>query len=325
MIHRWVLLVAMFLPGCAATFADEQVSPPPAGVKTNDLPQGDKGIAARYTGDEGISSDPAVVFHDDFEADQLGKSWDQVKTRGTSKTPAVETETAPAFVRGARSARVALSKGGWEDITLYKRLVPSRDEIYMRHYVRYGRDYGYHGHGGSGFCGSAQPQGFGPGGSAGRAPKGDSSFWGTLEPIGRIGREWKPPGALIFYAYWWKMKPDGKGKHWGNWFRPEPDHVPPLETWICLEWRVKVNTPEREDGELDCWIDGIKCGEFRGINWRSTESLKLNQIWLSLWLEDGSYEKAGGGTTRTVWYDDVVVATTYIGPKTPSRTSKPGR
>ncbi len=303
MIHRIILAAAILTGGAVACAGDQAVPPEAVG-----------GISARYPGDEGISKDPAVLFHDDFEADPPGSRWDQVGTRGASETPAVQAETSPAFVRGSRSARAVLSRGGLNDITLCKRLTPGQDEVYMRHYVRYGRDYGYHGHGGSGFCASSRPEGFGPGGHAGRAPKGDAFFWGTLEPIGSNGR-WKPPGALIFYAYWWKMKPDGRGKHWGNWFRPETDQVPALETWICVEWRLKVNTPGREDGELDCWIDGIKRGEFRGINWRSAESLKLNQVWLSLWLEEGSYEKAGGGATRTVWYDDVVVATKYIGPK----------
>jgi hypothetical protein len=192
-----------------------------------------------------------------------------------------------------------------------KWLKPGHDELHMRYYVRYGKDYGYHGHGGGGFMADAGSGGFK---GAGKAPDGDKHFWATLEPIGP--REWDPPGALVFYAYWWKMKPDGRGNYWGNWFRPEPDQVPKRETWVCCEWRVKANTAGREDGELDCWIDGQKRGEFRKINWRSADTLRVNKVQLSLWLEPGAYARAGGGTTRTVWYDDVVVATRYIGPKT---------
>ncbi len=272
------------------------------------------GLAAKYPGDEGVGKDPAVLFHDDFESGAPGERWDLLQSKGKAAAPAVEAEKDPAIARGAASARATLRKGGYEDIGFFKRLVPGRDEVFMRHYVRYGRDYGVHSHGGSGFCASSQPQGFGPGGHAGRAPEGDKFFWSTLEPIGRA-TPGKSPGALIFYSYWWKMKPDGKGKHWGNWFRPEVDAVPPLETWICIEWRVKANTPGLEDGELDCWIDGVKRGSFRGINWRSAESLKVNQVSLSQWLEERGYEGSGGGTTRTVWYDDVIVATKYIGPR----------
>ena len=51
----------------------------------------------------------------------------------------------------------------------------------MRHYVRYGKDYGYHSHGGSGFVADA---GKGQFKGAGEAPDGDKFFWATLEPIG---------------------------------------------------------------------------------------------------------------------------------------------
>ena len=275
----------------------------------------EQGLAAKYPADQGIGRDPAVLFHDDFETGDPGATWDEIKQRkvrgaGTVADP-VQGEVGPGIVRGRRSARVRLTPDTWEDITLIKRLKPGHDELFMRHYVRYGADYGYHGHGGSGFMADA---GKGQFKGAGKAPDGDKFFWATFEPIGP--RDWDPPGALIFYAYWWKMKPDGRGNHWGNWFQPQPDQVPALETWTCIEWRVKVNTPGKSDGELDGWINGQQVGEFRDINWRSVASLKPNMVQLSLWLEPEKYARSGGGNSRTVWYDDVVVATKYIGPKT---------
>jgi hypothetical protein len=272
------------------------------------------GLAASYAGDVGIGKDPAVLFHDDFETGAPGERWDLLRTKGRGSEPALDLERDPSVARGAASARAVLRKGGFEDITLFKRMNPGRDELFMRHYVRYGRDYGFHSHGGSGFCASSETRGFGPGGHAGRAPEGDRFFWSTLEPIGRAAPG-RPPGPLIFYSYWWKMKPDGRGNHWGNWFRPDVDQVPPLETWLCVEWRVKANRTGQQDGELDCWVDGVRRGSFRDIAWRSAETLKVNQVSLSLWLEERAYEASGGGTTRTLWYDDVVVATRYIGPK----------
>jgi hypothetical protein len=257
-----------------------------------------------------------VLFHDDFEDGRIGGRWDEISRRkgrgATDGSDPVGEETAPAIARGSRSARVQLRKDGHEDVTFVKRLTPGHDELFMRHYVRWGKDYGYHGHGGSGFMADAGRGGFK---GAGKAPDGDKHFWATLEPIGRGDRP--PPGALIFYSYWWKMKPDGKGNHWGNWFQPSPDQIPARESWVCVEWRVKANTAGKDDGELDCWIDGRKCGEFRNINWRSTDALKVNRVQLSLWLEPAAYERSGGGSTRTVWYDDVVVATRYIGPRRP--------
>jgi hypothetical protein len=285
-----------------------------SGSCATDVATAAEGLAAKYPGDRGIADDAAVLFHDDFESGDLGVKWDDVSRRVgrgvTTATEPVSAETRPQIARGKRSAKVQLNVDGYEDVTLIKWLRPGHDELFMRHYVRYGNDYGYHGHGGSGFMADGGTGGFK---GAGKAPEGDKFFWATLEPIGP--REWKPPGALIFYAYWWKMKPDGRGNHWGNWFRPTPDQVPELETWTCVEWRVKTNMPGEENGELDCWINGKKCGEFRQINWRSSDSLKINKVQLSLWLEPSAYARTGGGTTRTLWYDDVVVATKYIGPK----------
>ena len=46
------------------------------------LPEGNNGIAARYPGDAGIGSDPAVIFADDFEsygsAAGLASRWNEV-------------------------------------------------------------------------------------------------------------------------------------------------------------------------------------------------------------------------------------------------------
>lgn len=271
------------------------------------------GLAAKYPGDAGIGKDESVLFHDDFETGEIGNSWDEIVRRKqrqiTDETEPVMADETIVHGPGKRSARVQINKVGHEDVTFVKWLRPGYDELHMRYYVRYGTDYGYHAHGGSGFMADAEKGNFK---GAGKAPDGDKFFWATLEPIGP--REWDPPGALIFYAYWWKMKPDGRGNHWGNWFQPKPDQVPKLETWVCVEWRVKANDAGEKDGELDCWVDGKKCGEFREIDWRSTNALKVNKVQISLWMEAEGYKKNGGGMTRTVWYDDVVVATKYIGP-----------
>jgi hypothetical protein len=271
----------------------------------------DDGLAAKYLKDAGIGKDNAVLFHDDFEGETVGGAWDEVtrrKGRGATDTAdPVASETDKDIARGKRSARVQLRKDGHEDATFVKHLKPGHDELFMR----YGQDYGYHGHGGGGFMADA---GKGEFKGAGKAPDGDKHFWATLEPIGpRTGAD--PPGAIIFYAYWWKMKADGRGNHWGNWFEPKVVQVPKREAWVCVEWRVKANAAGKADGELDCWVDSKKAGEFRNIEWRSADALKVNKVQLSLWLEPAGYAKAGGGTTRTVWYDDVMVATRYIGPK----------
>jgi len=257
------------------------------------------GLAAKYPGDAGIANDAAVLLHDDFEDGKLGAKWDWVRS-----PKSIFTETDAKIVRGKQSLRSQLTKGKDIDNGMWKRLTPGQEVLHMRHYVRYGDDFGYVSHGGSGFCASARKGGgFGPGGHAGRSPKGDMYFWNTLEPIGRRGR-WKAPGRLIFYSYWWKMKADGRGNFWGNWFQPDPPQNPGKGKWRCVEWRVKCN-----------WVDGVKCGERKDVNWRSSAALKVNQVSIGIYLPNKGYDGPEGGTTRTLWYDDIVLATKYIGPK----------
>lgn len=129
------------------------------GLSANVARGQDKGLAAKYPKDVGIGRDKAVLFHDDFEDGKIGAAWDEVNRRkgrgATDDTEPVEAETDKAIVRGKRSAKVQLRKDGHEDVTFVKWLKPGHDELYMRHYVRYGKDYGYHGHGGSGFMADA--------------------------------------------------------------------------------------------------------------------------------------------------------------------------
>ena len=159
-MHRAVPLLAVLLvPGLA--------------------PAADDGLAAKYPKDAGISKDKAVLFHDDFEGEKVGGAWDEItrrKGRGaTDDTDPVAAETDKDIVRGTRSARVQLRKDGHEDATFVKHLKPGHDELFMRYYVRFGADYGYHGHGGGGFMADAGKGGFK---GAGKAPDGEKHFWG---------------------------------------------------------------------------------------------------------------------------------------------------
>jgi hypothetical protein len=182
----------------------------------------ERGLAAKYPNGFGIGRDRAVLLHDDFEGEPLGGKWDETVRRENREAKGddkpVRAETDRAIARRTRSARVQLRIDGYEDDTLVKWLRPGYEELFMRHYVRYGSDYGFQGHGGSGFMAEAGKGGFK---GAGKAPDGDKFFWATLEPTGRPGRwPWESPGAVIFYAYWRRMKPDARGDYWGNCFQP---------------------------------------------------------------------------------------------------------
>jgi hypothetical protein len=72
---------------------------------------------------------------------------------------------------------------------------------------------------------------------------------------------------------------------------------------------VKANTPGKRDGRIAFWIDGALAGDFTNLRLRDVDTLKANQVSLGLYTKNGAIK-----SPCTMWYDDVVVATSYIGP-----------
>ncbi|MBI3418486.1 MAG: hypothetical protein HY043_24610 [Verrucomicrobia bacterium] len=115
-------------------------------------------------------------------------------------------------------------------------------------------------------------------------------------------------------------------KCWGNgFFPPGPGKgtaagaarvIPPLNRWQCWEFMIQANTaPDKADGKQAMWVDGELVGEFTGIRWRSDLDLKVNCIWLEHYgYDEGAPTKQYWKASQSVWFDDVVVVSRYIGP-----------
>ena len=74
------------------------------------------------------------------------------------------------------------------------------------------------------------------------------------------------------------------------------------------------------DGRQAMWLDGKLVAEFTGIRWRSDPELKINCFWLQHYgYDDSDPTKGTHKEKQTVWFDDVVVATEYIGVRTPGK------
>lgn len=101
------------------------------------------------------------------------------------------------------------------------------------------------------------------------------------------------------------------GKYWGQGFSKTPYAIPDPGKWYSVEFMAKCNTPGKPDGKVTLWIDGEKLAHHKRINWRSSAKLKLNAFWLMLYVTNNTAKK---NKINTVWFDDVVVATDYIGP-----------
>jgi hypothetical protein len=264
------------------------------------------GIAAKYPGDEGIAKDPAVILHENFEARRIDlKKWSSV----SNKSGALRLTRRKADVHGGRGAlQVTATRGKNTGGHLFKRFKKGYDRLHARFCVKFAEDIDYVHHFVQ-MVGELPPTAW-PTGGAGQRPEGDKKFSVGIEPWGKWGK-YPPPGGWHFYCYWWKMPRGGDGNCWGSGFSEKAYAVPERGKWYCVEFMVKCNTPGKDDGEVALWIDGSGLAHHKGINWRSNEKLKLNAFWLMLYVTE-QYAKTN--KVNRVWFDDVVVATEYIGP-----------
>jgi hypothetical protein len=266
-------------------------------------------IAAKYPGDRGIVKDERVLLHEDFEAGRIDRqTWTTVKN--AEEALSFTSEVPPAS-SGTRSLLVTATLGKNTGGHLFRRFKPGAKRMHARYYVRFAEDCDRIHH----FVrlGGDWPPVQWPTGGAGERPRGDDRFSTGIEPCASW-KEFAPPGAWHFYTYWCRMKRHGDRRYWGNSFRPEPPVAPERGRWYCVEMSVTCNTVGKADGRQAVWIDGKKVGDFGGFEWRTAEPLDCNFFLLMLYVTDRWTKHA---VTR-VWFDDVVVATEYVGPIKPA-------
>jgi hypothetical protein len=303
------------------------------------LPEG-AGLAAGYPGDRGISAAPGVIYATDFE--QGIEAPMQARRGGVSIT------SEPGMARSGKSAaRIVATRGKDNGGDLLIEWQPGLERVFVRVYARFDKNAVMPSH----FInvgGHTRTYRHRLGGAAGLLPPGDEngSFRTTLEPPTDPGGSWK------FYTYWHEMrswqtpegKPDGRpNAYYGNNF-PSLKPTPPLQrdAWICLEYMIQLNTPGEHDGEMAFWIDGVNYGHwkpgqpagrwlretfhtrgryfdnhrdpkpFEGFNWRTHESLKINRAMLQ-WYHGSSY-RGSEVDEHIVYFDNLVIASSYIGP-----------
>jgi len=273
------------------------------------LPSG-PGLAAAFPGDRGIAENPQVIFADDFESGPLGEGWDEARNpAGKVLTFAVPGADAGEGL-GRRCLRVeahlANDTGG--GLTKW---FESAETLFIRFYTRFDAQCDYVHHfvtlrANKGLLGSHRWSGFG---GAGLKPEGTERFSTAIEPWGNWGR-WPAPGRWNFYSYWHEMAPARDGKYWGNSFGVPDAPLIARDRWICVEFMLQHNTPDRPDGEQAFWIDGVLQGHWQGINWRKTASLRANALTLESYVTDRWTQNP----VNVVCFDNVVIARAYVGP-----------
>ncbi len=215
--------------------------------------------------------------------------------------------------------RVPAGRGGAD---LVKVLPTTYDRLYTRWYIQYepGFNFAAPNHGGGLHAGDRDYLG-----RSGIRPDGDDTFgvW--------VDYSTQSPHTPFFYTYYRGMYQDctdPNGSCWGDslpciydaggTFCTNPAHRPaqPLVDlhggqWYCIEMMVDAGTPSANGvgatGALALWVDGQPLGAWDQLWLRTTPSVKLSLLWLSLFHHDGAHSVAG------VLYDDVVVSTERVG------------
>jgi len=289
------------------------------------LPEGDKGIAAKYPGDAGIAKDPAVVLHDDFEdvskAEDLGRKWDAVFQMHCTRI----AEEAANVNGGRKSLEFRVPKQETELANaVSKFLKEEREVLFLRYYSKYEKGFDQIGSSHNGATISAHYHKDGRA-TPGQRADGTNKFLICFENW-RGEDKTKTPGDLNVYIYH-PGQFDGFGDHFfpsgtvipssynrsgaatfGKQFVGRQDIIPELDRWYCYEVMLKANTVGRKDGRVACWLDGKLIADFPGLRLRDVETLKIDHFGIGLHI--------GSNTRREnrKWYDDVVAATSYIGP-----------
>lgn len=284
------------------------------------LPEGHNGIAAGYASDDGIASDPRVTFADNFESytspSQLTSTGGYLNYYQASNI-AFDTSI---FFAGTKSLRLRMPSTGSEvSNAIVRRISPAQDIIFMRVYGRYQPSYSGVNSAHNGLRISGKYTG------PGRRPNGTDFFLVNVE---NSRHEEGEPGFTHAYVYhpeqddiygerWF---PDGSTRNgsqsFGSDFIARPNVNPARGVWISYEVMIKLNTPGSRDGRVAVWQDGALVADWTGLRFRDVNTLKIDEIQL---------ENGGQRSTQQndKWYDDLVVATSYIGPMSTGSVARP--
>ena len=288
------------------------------------LPEGAIGIAAAYIKDGGIFSDEDVVFAEDFESysniEELSAKWNEV-----GKTGYIDLSSqAKEGIGGKRSLemRIPLSEQSLGNV-LAKKFDTKQDTVFVRYYTRFDSDFDLglkFSHTSCAIYGSTDGQ-LSPGVSA----DGKNKLYAALMTY-RDAREddsVPPPGelAINLYSpeqrYEWGDKvfptgvvlPNSSLKfNFGPDFVARPNSVPWRGHWYCRELMFKTNTPGKRNGRVAVWTDGKLIADFMNLRVRDVESLKLDGVRFGLYANKNDQREV------KKWYDNIVIATSYIGP-----------
>ena len=265
-------------------------------------------IAAQYPNDVGIRNHPSVIYATGFEsANWLTTDFPsniQVVYLGGSdqsarpQWAAAEAHTGMGSLRHRQLAGTNLPHGmtimGFQGV----------DEIYMRWYRKYEAGYRWG-------CQAAKNNGV-------YAVVGPNISEACVQPTGydkfsfRAQDERRSSSTTgEFFGALYSYHPHANNGGCGEWYSQNMSGIKYQQSgvWYSYEIYLKANTAGQSNGVIKLWVNGELRGQQTGLEFRYTDSLKINQVYL--------YGSTGGCQTpytQDVWDDNLVVAKEYIGP-----------
>lgn len=261
-----------------------------------------------------------TVFCEDFEGPNPKSRYDDYDGNLDTENQVI-TNIGPSNSPSNKVVRlrVPVGQGGTSD--LLKVLPSTYDRLYARWYFQYE----------PGFSFNAPNHGAGL--TAGdRNSIGNSGIRPTGSDVASFTVQYLPSSAVPFvYTYYRGMYQDctnPNGQCYGDSlpcvydsganYCKKPQHrpeiiMPTLQAgrWYCAEQMVDMGTPDptgtSPNGRLTIWLDGELIGVYSDLWLRTTATLKLQNLWLSLFHHDGTHSAAGE------MLDNVVVSTQRVG------------
>jgi hypothetical protein len=266
------------------------------------------GLASSFPGDQGITSDPAVYFAEDFEDPAWGSGW----SYGTGSSTLTRLLSDPPRLFQpllGHALRVEIPNGTNTGMSVGYRFDDKHgfepEEIYFRYYIRVAESWQTLD--GGKFPGIAGR--YGTAGWGGRQSDGTNGWsarglFKEMPPAGNPLEHTVPVGSYVYHA---DMPTQYGDNHlWQN------DYLGYLEKnrWYCIEQYLLLNTPGVQNGIMRVWIDGRLAWEKYDWRWRTISSLKIEEIWMNV------YHGGSATVDRDVhlYVDNVVIAQEYIGP-----------
>jgi len=273
------------------------------------------GFAADFDDDVGVDGHADVLLFEDFESD----SWEDNWTTTSGQFETLDSDPALQFEALSGSAlRVLMPSGGNHALSLRygfaDKVGSEPSEIYFRYYLRFADDWNQTVDGGKmpGIAGTYGIAGWGGRPSDGTDGWSARGSYKLTIPDGNPLGGYTPLGSYVYHAD--MAGQYGDGFIWNQGWGPEGyGGILPRNQWYCIEQYLSMNAPSANDGVLRAWVDGRLAFEKTDFSFRTVDTLLIEEIWMNIYH---------GGTAvspydQHLYIDNVVIATSYIGPMGP--------